>query len=113
MTEPKIENFFEDVANNFENRGPTPQPPSSLPQVPVDQIGVVPIRESGKRMLKYLYNGHTRWVELPPPKYGNSLGDILPPEIHREPWMELVRHPLTWDGVERKCACVVLMILWS
>jgi hypothetical protein len=105
VTEPTVEDFFEDVGSIIENKGPVLQqnPPAEL--VPVDQIGVVPIRDNGKRMLKYMYNGHTRWVELPTPKYGRSLGDILPAEIQREPWMELVRHPLTWDGIERKCQC--------
>lgn len=97
--ETDIDAFFEDVANTFENRGPAPNTAPGL--VPVDQIGVVPIRDNGKRMLRYMYNDLTRWVELPIPKYGTSLGDILPPEIQREPWMELVRHPLTWDGIER------------
>lgn len=99
--ETDIDAFFEDVANTFENRGPPQNTTPGL--VPVDQIGVVPIRDNGKRMLRYMYSGLTRWVELPIPKYGMSLGDILPAEIQREPWMELVRHPLTWDGIERPC----------
>jgi hypothetical protein len=103
VTEPVVEDFFEDVGSIIENRGPVLQQNPLTELVPVDQIGVVPIRDNGKRMLKYMYNGHTRWVELPTPKYGRSLGDILPAEIQREPWMELVRHPLTWDGIERKC----------
>jgi hypothetical protein len=103
VTEPAVEDFLEDVGSIIENKGPVLQQNPLAELVPVDQIGVVPIRDNGKRMLKYMYNGHTRWVELPTPKYGRSLGDILPAEIQREPWMELVRHPLTWDGIERKC----------